>query len=184
MTQKERMLAGMLYSSRDDELREMAKKSRYLTRLINSTTEEEIQRRNDLFRELLGGTGKKFHIEPPFRCDYGCNIYIGESFYANFDCIILDVAEVHIGDNCFFGPRTSIYTPNHPTDVEIRNKAVEYAQKVIIGNNVWLGGNVVINPGVTIGNNVIIGSGSVVTHDIPDNVVAAGNPCKIIRPIK
>ena len=183
MTQKEMMLSGMLYSSRDPELKKDAKRARQLTRLINNTTEEQKEYRIQLFKELFGSTGEKIYIEPPFRCDYGCNTYIGEKFYANFDCIILDVAEVHIGDNCLFGPRTCIYTPCHPIDAEIRNMSIELGKKVVIGNNVWLGGNVIVNPGVTIGNNVVIGSGSVVTKDIPDNVIAAGNPCKVIRPI-
>ena len=183
MTQKEMMLSGKLYRSSDPELKQDEKRARQLTRLINNTTEEQKEYRIQLFKELFGSTGEKIYIEPPFRCDYGCNTYIGEKFYANFDCIILDVAEVHIGDNCLFGPRTCIYTPCHPIDADIRNMFIELGKKVVIGNNVWLGGNVIVNPGVTIGNNVVIGSGSVVTKDIPDNVIAAGNPCKVIRPI-
>ncbi len=183
MTQKEMMLSGMLYDSHDDELRKDAARSRQLTRLFNNSTEEQKEYRVQLLKQLFGSTGEKIHIEPPFRCDYGCNIYIGERFYANFDCIILDVAEVHIGNNCLFGPRVCIYTPNHPIDADIRNLAIELGKPVHIGDNVWIGGSTVINPGVTIGNNVVIGSGSVVTKDIPDNVIAAGNPCKIIRKI-
>ena len=183
MTQKEMMLAGMLYDSRDDELREDARRSRQLTRLFNNTTEEQIPYRTQLLKELFGGTGENIYVEPPFRCDYGSNTYVGENFYANFDCIILDVAQVHIGKNCLLGPRVCIYTPCHPIDAEIRNSFVESGKPVTIGDNVWIGGSAVINPGVTIGNNVIIGSGSVVTKDIPDNVIAAGNPCKVIRSI-
>ncbi len=183
MTQKEMMLSGMLYNSRDKELQEDARRSRRITRLFNNTTEEQGSYRTELLKELFGRTGEHIYIEPPFRCDYGSNTYIGENFYANFDCIILDVAEVHIGNNCLVGPRVCIYTPVHPYDAEIRAIGIEMGKPVTIGNSVWIGGNAVINPGVKIGNNVIIGSGSVVTRDIPDNVIAAGNPCRVIRPI-
>ena len=183
MTEKEKMLSQGLYSSHDAELKKDAMRSRRLTRLYNSTTEDEREYRLQLLKELFGSTGEHISVEPPFRCDYGSNTYIGENFYANFDCIILDVAKVFIGDNCFFGPRVCVFTPAHPIDAEVRNTGIEYGKEIHIGNNVWVGGNTVINPGVTIGNNVVIGSGSVVTKDIPDNVVAVGNPCKVIRPI-
>ncbi len=177
------MLKGLPYCDLDPELQRDKAASRRLTRLFNGTTEEQLDYRTQLLRELLGGCGESIYIEPPFRCDYGCNIYIGENFYANFDCIILDVAEVHIGSNVLLGPRVCLFTPWHPIDPEIRNLRVEGGSPIVIGDNVWIGGNAVINPGVTIGNNVVIGSGSVVTHDIPDNVVAAGNPCRVLRPI-
>lgn len=183
MTQKEMMLSGLLYDSRDAQLQQDAARSRQLTRLFNNSTEEQKDYRVQLLKQLFGSTGEHIYIEPPFRCDYGCNTYIGEGFYANFDCIILDVAEVHIGSHCLFGPRVCIFTPGHPIDADIRNACVEFGKPIHIGDNVWIGGNAVINPGVTIGNNVIIGSGSVVTKDIPDNVIAAGNPCRIIRSI-
>ncbi len=183
MTQKEMMLSGMLYNARDKELMENARRSRRITRLFNNSTEEEHQYRTQLLKELFASTGKNISIEPPFRCDYGSNIYIGEDFYANFDCIILDVGEVHIGDHCLLGPRVCIYTPVHPYDPEIRAMGIEIGKPVTIGNSVWIGGNAVVNPGVNIGDNVIIGSGSVVTKDIPDNVIAAGNPCRVIRSI-
>jgi maltose O-acetyltransferase len=134
-------------------------------------------------QKLFEKTGENLYIEPPFRCDYGYNISIGENFYANFDCIILDVCKVKIGNNAFFGPRVSIYTAAHPIDADVRNEMLEYAKPVTIGNNVWICGNVTINPGVNIGNNAVIGSGSVVTKDIADNVIAAGNPCKELRQI-
>lgn len=183
MTEKERMLSGELYHFLDPELQQDAARSRRLTRLFNHTTEEQQEYRVQLLKELLGGTGENLYIEPPFRCDYGSNIYVGENFYANFDCIILDVAEVLIGSNCLFGPRVCVYTPCHPIDASVRNTELESGKPVRIGDNVWIGGNAVINPGVTIGSNVVIGSGSVVTKDIPDHVVAAGNPCRVIRPI-
>lgn len=183
MTEKELMLAGKLYTARDEKLAADCKRSRQLTRLFNNSTEEQGGYRGQLLKELFRKTGENIYIEPPFRCDYGGNITVGENFYANFDCIILDVNEVVIGDNVLFAPRVCVYTAGHPIDAEIRNSGVEFGLKVVIGNDVWIGGSTVINPGVTIGNNVVIGSGSVVTKDIPDGVVAAGNPCRVIRKI-
>ena len=184
MTDKELMLKGELYiPSNDPQLAKDCARSRRITRLFNATTEADLDTREELIRELFGGTGEHFYIEPPFRCDYGSNIYIGENFYTNFDCIILDVCEVHIGDNVMFGPRVCVYTAGHPIDPGVRTEALEFGKPVTIGNNVWVGGNVVINPGLTIGDNVVIGSGSVVTRDIPDGVVAAGNPCRVLRKV-
>lgn len=183
MTEKELMLSEQLYIAKDEELAVDCARSRRLTRLINTSTEEQAEYRVQLFRELFGKTGKEFWVEPPFRCDYGSHICVGENFYANCDCIILDVCHVIIGDNVFFGPRVCVYTAGHPIDPVIRGMQLEYGRKVVIGNDVWVGGNTVINPGVTIGDNVVIGSGSVVTKDIPSGVVAAGNPCRVIRPV-
>lgn len=183
MTEKERMLAEQLYISMDEELGKDNKRARRLTRLFNSSTEEQKEERTRLLRELFQSTGERIYIEPPFRCDYGSNISIGNNFYANFDCTILDVCQVTIGENVLFGPKVCVYAAAHPIDATIRDTGLEYGKKVRIGNSVWVGGNTVINPGVTIGNNVVIGSGSVVTKDIPDNVIAAGNPCRVIRKI-
>lgn len=183
MTQRERMLSGALYRSDDPELVEARRKARQLTRLYNATTEDELDRRRELLSQLIGTLGEGGYIEPTFRCDYGCNIHIGDHFYANFDCVILDVAPVYIGDHVFIAPRVGIYTAAHPIDAGIRNEELEYGESIRIGDDVWIGGNVVINPGVTIGSDVVIGSGSVVTRDIPDHVVAAGNPCRVIRAI-
>lgn len=183
MTEKEKMLAGKLYIAQDEELATDNRKGRRLTRLFNRTTEEELEYRDTLLKELFESTGEKLYIEPPFHCDYGCHISVGEWFYANYDCIMVDVCKVKIGDNVMFGPRVGIYTAGHPIDAEIRNTGLEFGAPVTIGDNVWVGGSVVINPGVTIGNNVVIGSGSVVTKDIPDNVVAVGNPCRVLREI-
>ncbi|WP_291666883.1 sugar O-acetyltransferase [Clostridium sp.] len=183
MTEKEKMLSGNLYMANDKELKADMKKSRMLTRLFNNTTEEQKGYRAELLKELFKKTGENIYIEPPFRCDYGCNISVGNNFYANFDCIILDVCNVDIGENVFFAPRVCIYTAGHPIDADVRNTGLEFGKPVKIGNNVWVGGSTVINPGVTIGNNVVIGSGSVVTKDIPDNVIAVGNPCRVLRKI-
>ena len=183
MTEKELMLSGQLYKANDKELIQENMITRKLTRLINATTEEQIEYRMKLFKELFGKIGENFWIEPPFRADYAKNICIGKNFYMNYDCIIMAVCNVCIGNNVFLAPRVSIYTAGHPIDAEIRNTQLEYGKKVMIGNDVWIGGNTVITPGVRIGNNVVIGAGSVVTKDIPSNVIAAGVPCKIIRKI-
>lgn len=182
-TEKERMLAGDLYLAQDEELRNDFHRSRQLTRLFNQTTEEQIDYRKQLLKELFERTGEDLYVEPPFHCDYGCHITVGENFYANFDCIILDVGKVTIGSNVMFAPRVGIYTAGHPIDAEVRVRGLEFGTAVTIGDNVWVGANTVINPGVTIGSNVVIGSGSVVTKDIPDNVVAVGNPCRVLREI-
>ncbi len=183
MTEKERMLAGMLYKVQGEELERDIKKSRRLTRLFNNSTEEQLEYRGQLLKELFESTGENLYIETPFRCDYGCNIEVGENFYANYDCIIVDVCKVKIGNNVLFGPRVNVFTAGHPIDAEVRNTHLEFGKPVTIGNNVWVGGNTVINPGVTIGNNAVIGSGSVVTKDIPDGVIAVGNPCRVLRKI-
>src|SRR5699024_5992634 len=183
MTEKELMLSEQLYIANDPAFGEAHRKATRLTHLINTASGEDRAQSRGYFRELLKKTGENFWIEPPFRCDYGCHISVGENFYANYDCIILDVCEVNIGDNVFFGPRVSVYTAGHPIDAEVRNTQLEYGKKIKIGSNVWVGGNTVINPGVTIGDNVVIGSGSVGTKDRPSGVVAAGSPCKVIRPI-
>lgn len=183
MKEKERMLAGKLYIAADEELRNDFFRSKRLTREFNATTENEPELRQKLLKELLGQYGENCYIEPPFRCDYGCHIKVGDNFYANYDLIILDVNEVKIGNNVFLGPRVCIYTAAHPVDAGVRAMQLEYGKPVSIGDDVWIGGNTVINPGVSIGRNVVIGSGSVVTKDIPDGVIAAGNPCRVLREI-
>lgn len=183
MTEKEKMLGGKAYKSFDPQLFQERQLAKDLNYQINQLHPFKLEERNELFRKLLGSTGSQFHIEPPFYCDYGYNIAIGENFYSNYNCIILDCAPVNIGDNVLLAPNVAIYTAGHPIHYEPRNEAFEYAFPVTIGNNVWIGGNTVINPGITIGDNTVIGSGSVVTKDIPANVIAAGNPCKVIRGI-
>ncbi|WP_100486266.1 sugar O-acetyltransferase [Sporolactobacillus pectinivorans] len=183
-TEKEKMLDGELYHANDPVLVEERRKARRLTRLFNQTLETEMDKRADLLKELFGSTGKSLYIEPTFRCDYGTNIHVGENFYANFDCVILDVCKVEIGDNCFIAPGVHIYTATHPLNSAERISGAEYGKPVTIGDHVWIGGRTVINPGVNIGNNVVIGSGSVVTRDVPDAVVVAGNPAKIIKHIE
>ena len=145
---------------------------------FNNSPEEN---RSEILKELFGSTGENFCIKPNFRCDYGYNIYVGENFFANYDCVILDVCKVTIGDNCMLAPRVCIYTATHPLDAQTRISGLEYGKPVVIGNNAWIGGSSVILPGVTIGNNVVVAAGSVVVKYVPDNVVVAGNPAKIIK---
>ncbi len=182
-SEKEKMISGKPYKAFDDELVNERRYAKELISDFNSFRTNETINRNKLIKRLLGKIGNSFIIEPPFRCDYGYNIEIGENFYSNYNLIILDCAKVLIGDNVMIGPNVSIYTAGHPVYYEIRNQGYEYAFPVSIGNNVWIGGNAVINPGVTIGDNSVIGSGSVITKDIPGNVIAAGNPCKVLRGI-
>ena len=183
MSEKELMLSGQLHKALDDELFKDSMRARRLTRLFNNSNEEDLEYRTDLLKQLFKSVGENIYIEPTFRCDYGSNISIGDNFFANYDCIILDVCDVNIGNNAFFAPRVCIFTASHPIDADVRNELLEFGKPVTIGNSVWIGGNTVINPGVTIGNNVVIGSGSVVTKDIPDNVIAVGNPCRVLREI-
>lgn len=177
------MLTGELYNASDPELLKERLNARRLTRLYNQTLETDENKRTELLKELFGSTGKSLYIEPTFRCDYGYNIHVGENFYANFDCVFLDVSEIRIGDNCFIAPGVHIYTATHPLNPTERISGVEYGIPVNIGHNVWIGGRAVINPGVHIGNNVVVASGAVVTKDVPDNVVVGGNPAKIIKQI-
>lgn len=180
--EKEKMLSGKLYRC-DGELKAELARARDLTGLYNQTVSAEKARRQEILSELFEYMGEDCVIEPPFRCDYGRNILVGDHFYANFNCVMLDCGRIKIGSNVFLGPGVNIYTACHPIYAPVRNECLEYAKEVCIGDDVWIGGNVTVNPGVHIGNNVVIGSGSVVTGDIPDGVVAAGNPCRIIRRI-
>ena len=183
MTEKELMLAGELYVASDAELVEMQLKKFRFMDAFNGTGYEDFAERERLARELFAHVGKNVMINKPFHCDYGSNISIGDNFFANYGCVILDVNKVSIGNNVFMAPCVCLYTAGHPIDKDIRNEKLEYGWPITIGDDVWIGGSVVINPGVTIGSNVVIGSGSVVTKDIPDGVVACGNPCRVKRKI-
>ena len=181
MTEYEKMLSGELYDASDKTLLELRKKARLTFETFNKTSIKDVKKREKLLSKLFGAEYENIYIEPNFKCDYGINIKVGKNFYMNFDCVILDVAKVTIGDNCFFGPQVGIYTATHPQDETTRISGLEYGLPVTIGNNCWIGGHATINPGVTIGDNVIVGSGSVVTKSFPSNVVIAGNPAKIIK---
>ena len=183
MTQKERMLAGLPYKAWMDGLPEERARAQRACWEFNRLPPDARAERTALLRGLFGRMGEHLHIEEPFHCDLGYNIEVGEWFYANYNCVILDVCRVTIGDNVMFAPNVAIYAAGHPVHPAARNSGYEYGQPVTIGNNVWLGGNTVVTPGVTIGDNVVVGAGSVVTRDIPANVVAAGNPCRVLRAI-
>ncbi|MFC0272570.1 sugar O-acetyltransferase [Metabacillus herbersteinensis] len=183
-SEKEKMLAGELYLASDPELVKGRENARRLNRLYNQTIETEEEKRTELLKELFGSTKENIYIEPIFRCDYGYNIHVGENFYANFDCLILDICEVRIGDNCMLAPGVHIYTATHPLKAAERIAGPEYGAPVTIGDNVWIGGRAIINPGVTIGNNAVIASGAVVTKNVPDNVVVGGNPARVIKEIE
>ena len=181
MTNKERRDRELPYIA-DEDVFEEQKKARRLTQALNTADRSDFDAIGKIVKELLGKSDGAF-INPPFYCDYGFNIEVGKNFFANYNCTILDVAKVVIGDNCQMAPNVAIYTAGHPVHPDTRNTAYEYGIKVTIGDNVWIGGNTVICPGVHIGSNTVIGAGSVVTKNIPDWVIAAGNPCKVIREI-
>ncbi|WP_026585382.1 sugar O-acetyltransferase [Bacillus sp. J33] len=183
-SEKQKMLAGEMYDPADPELLKERERARRLVRLINQTAETEGEKRAELLKELFGSTGKVLFLEPTFRCDYGYNIHVGENFFANFECVILDVCEVRFGDNCMLAPGVHIYTATHPLNPAERNSGREFGKPVTIGSNVWIGGGAIINPGVNIGDNAVIASGAVVTKDVPKNAVVGGNPAKVIKMIE
>ena len=180
MTEKEKRDNGELYNPNyDKELISEMRKAKELCYNYNNINPLNQEERKEYIKKILGKTGKEIIIESNFFCDYGYNIEVGENFYTNHNCVILDGAKVKFGDNVFIGPNCGFYTAGHPIEIETRNMGLEYAKPITIGNNVWIGGNVSVMPGVTIGDNVTIGAGSVVTKDIPSNCIAYGNPCKI-----
>jgi maltose O-acetyltransferase len=179
-SEKQKMIAGELYKSGDALLISERRRARQLLHDYNHSSPDDEERRKQWLNELLG-THQGAYIEPTFRCDYGYNIHLGKNFYANFDCVILDVCEVHIGDNCMLAPGVHIYTATHPLDAQLRISGQELGKPVTIGNNVWIGGRAVINPGVTLGDNVVVASGAVVTKEVPSNCVVGGNPARIIK---
>ena len=178
----ERRDKGLAYVS-DDKVFAEQKKVRRITQELNTIDRSDFAGIAKIVKKLLGKSGKGAFINPPFYCDYGFHIEVGDNFFANYNCTILDVAKVKFGNNCLLAPNVAIYTAGHPVHPQARNSGYEYGKEIIVGDNVWIGGNSVICPGVHIGSNVVIGAGSVVTKDIPDWSIAAGNPCKVIRPI-
>ena len=184
MTEQEKMESGLLYDAAAPELLVKLQTTRNkLFELNYRLLPSQAREREQLLREILGTTPERFTIVSPFLCDYGHNIHVGKNFFANFNCVMLDEAPITIGDNVLIAPNVGLYTAGHPIDVERRNQWLEYAWPITIGNNVWICGGVTIAPGVTIGDNTIIAAGSVVTGDIPANVIAGGNPCRVIRPV-
>ena len=178
----EKMMSGDLYDATNNTtLLDLLTQTQEMCHDYNQLRPSQSAERDALMRRILGKTGERFKIISPFFCDYGFNIEVGENFFANFNLVILDEARVTFGDNVFIAPNCAFYTAGHPLDVAQRNAGLEYSLPIRVGNNVWIGGNVCVMPGVTIGDNTVIGAGSVVVHDIPAGVLAAGNPCRVIR---
>lgn len=180
-TEKQKMLAGELYLGFDPALVAEREQASRLLRTYNQTTVDEREKQTALLQQLFAQVGEGTQIVPPFHCDYGSHISVGDRFYMNYGCVILDCNKVEIGNDVLCAPYVQIYTAYHPTDPTVRRSGRELAAPIRIGNNVWIGGGVIICPGVTIGDNTTIGAGSVVTKDIPANVVAVGNPCRVLR---
>lgn len=183
MNHKNRMLSGLPYKAWLDGLAEDRIEVKMKLYEYNNLVPDQLEKKDKIIKTILGKCGDLINIEAPFRCDYGYNIEVGNNFYANFNLIILDVGKVTIGENVQCAPNVSICTAGHPVHHRSRDSGYEYGIEIRIGNSVWLGCGVIVNPGVTIGDNTVIGSGSVVTKDIPSNVVAVGNPCRVLREI-
>ena len=182
-SEKEKMLAGELYDALDPQLSQERLNTRLLIKQLNDSREDEVEERSNILKKLIPDAGEALWLQPPFYCDYGYNIKVGDRVFFNFNCVVLDVTQVTIGSRTLFGPNVQIYTATHPMNYQERATGLEYAKPITIGEDVWVGGSVVICPGVRIGDRSVIGAGSVVTKDIPADVFAAGNPCKVIRQI-
>lgn len=180
-TERQKMLAGQLYDATDPELCAQRRHARDIMHQLNATRDEEGALRQQLYRALFGRMGDRLWIEPPFYCDYGNNIYFGDRVYFNFNCVVLDCAEVTVGSDVLFGPGVQIYTATHPLDYRVRRQWLEAARPITVGSDVWVGGAAILCPGVTVGDRSVIGAGSVVTKDIPAGVFAAGNPCRVLK---
>lgn len=181
LTEKEKMLSGVLYNPLDPQLSEERMQTRLLLKELNDSREDEIEKRTLILKKLIPHAGKDLWLQPPFYCDYGTNIKAGANVFFNFNCVVLDVMQVTIGSRTLFGPNVQIYTATHPVNYRERASGLEYAKPVYIGEDTWAGGGVIVCPGVTIGDRAVIGAGSVVTKDIPSGVFAAGNPCRVIK---
>ena len=184
MTELNKMLSGQMYDPGDPQLSQMRLKCREQMDLYNNAQPSQDCLRDEILRNLLGSMGKKIKIEPPLHCDYGCHIHLGDDVYMNFNCVLLDCAEIRIGDGTLIGPGVQFYAATHPVDAQERKTGLELAGPITVGKNCWIGGGAIILPNVSIGDNTTIAAGSVVTKDVPENVVAAGNPCKVIRELR
>lgn len=182
--EREKMISGEMYDPSDEQLVKDREAAKIFCKEYNLTDDTNYDLRKKMIQNFLGKTGDKLHIESNFRVEYGYNIEIGENFYSNYDCLLLDICPIIIGDNAMLAPGVHIYSATHPLDPKERNSGKEYGKPVKIGNNVWIGGRSVIAPGVTLGDNVVVAAGSVVTKSFPDNVVIGGNPAKIIKYIE
>jgi len=183
-TEREKMVAGERYDPSDPDLVADRRRARELTTAFNRTDPGEAERRRELLVQLFDDVGRESHVEPPFRCDYGYNVSVGAHFYANFDCVILDVCPVAFGRHCLLGPGVHVYTATHSLDPAERAEGLEYGEPVTVGDDVWIGGQAVLNPGVTVGDGAVVGSGAVVTDDVPPGVVVQGNPAEVVREIE
>lgn len=183
MTEKEKMIRGELYLAGDETLVKDRKHARRLTERFNRSGIDDLEERKEILSALLGSTKESYYIEPNFKCDYGYNIHLGKRFYANFDCVFLDICPITFGDDCMLAPGVHIYTATHPIDPIERISGYEFGKPVTIGDRVWIGGGAIINPGVTIGDEAVIASGAVVTKDVPPRTVVGGNPARVIKTI-
>lgn len=183
-TEKQKMLSGELYDPLDEQLSEERLQARLLIKELNDLRENQVERRAKVLKNLIPDSGESIWKQPPFYCDYGGNIVLGDKVFFNFNCVVLDVMKVEIGSRTLIGPNVQIYTATHPLNYRERALGLEFAKPVTIGMDVWIGGSAVICPGVKIGDRTVIGAGSVVTKDLPSDVFAAGNPCKVIRELK
>lgn len=181
MTEKEKMIRGELYLAGDDELVADRRQARRLTERFNRSGIDELDVRKAVLAELFGSTGKSYYMEPTFKCDYGYNIHLGERFFANFDCVFLDICPISFGDDCMLGPGVHVYTATHPLDPTERISGLEYGKPVTVGHRVWIGGGAILNPGVTVGDDAVIASGAVVTKDVPARAIVGGNPAKVLK---
>jgi maltose O-acetyltransferase len=180
-SEKERMLNGDPYDATDPDLAADRERARDLTAQYNDTAAGDGETRRELLDDLFGSVGEGVAIEPPFRCDYGYNVHVGDGFYANFDCVFLDVRRIEIGRNCLIGPGTHVYAATHPIDAETRSEGLESGEPVTVGDDVWIGGKAVLNPGVAVGDGSVIAAGAVVVEDVPAGVVVGGNPATVLR---
>lgn len=183
-SEREKMLDGEAYDPADPELVAARERAGELCRLYNRTTASDDESRALLLRELFGAVGEDPHVEPPFRCDYGDQIAVGDAFFANFGCVVLDVRSVTFGDRCLLGPGVHVYAATHPLEAAARAEGVEYGDPVSVGDDVWIGGRAVLNPGVSVGDRSVVASGAVVTRDVPEDVVVAGNPAEVVRELE
>lgn len=181
MTEKDKMIRGELYLANDQQLMTDRRQARRLTERFNQSGIDELDDRQQILSELFGSIGASFYLEPTFKCDYGYNIHLGDRFFANFDCVFLDICPIRFGDDCMLGPGVHVYTATHPLDSTERTSGFEYGKPVTVGHRVWIGGGAILNPGVTVGDDAVIASGAVVTKDVPARAVVGGNPAKVIK---